>query len=157
MQNSPAAERKPHRGDLNLLVLPGEQVRKPYSWPLTNACPHCGSIGWFDKNELAGVGHCALCGTWVYKDEPIPWQRESNARLVHRPPKRREITATCQQCGKGFPTNNHNGMVKWCPECREDVRRQKENARLRAKREEKKRATTPSLGDSIVIVSKQRG
>jgi hypothetical protein len=59
--------------------------------------------------------------------------------------------------GKGFPTNNHNGMVKWCPECREDVRRQKENARLRAKREEKKRATTPSLGDSIVIVSKQRG
>ena len=126
-------------------LLPDEKPRKPYSWPLTNACPHCGSIGWFDKNELAGVGHCFACGTWVYREEPIPWQRESNARLVHRPPKRREITATCQKCGKEFPTNNHNGMVKWCPECRDDIRREKENARLKAKREAKKKANNSRI------------
>jgi predicted nucleic acid-binding Zn-ribbon protein len=54
---------------------------------------------------------------------------------------------TCQKCGKEFPTNNHNGMVKWCPECREDVRRQKENARLRAKREAKKTSKLAASSD----------
>lgn len=120
----------------SILLLPGEKPRERYPFPaLGSPCPHCGKRAGFI--HTANYFEC-WCGTVLWNEEPIPWQRESNARLVHKPPKRREITMTCQRCGKGFPTNNHNGMVKWCPECRDDIRREKENARLRARREAKK-------------------
>jgi len=129
-------------------LLPGEKPRERYRFPAPGSpCPHCGKRAGFI--HTANYFEC-WCGTILFNEEPIPWQRESNARLA-RKPRRREITLTCTnpKCQKPFTTNNHNGMVKWCPECRDDVRREKERAREKAKREKKKATTAILEADSI--------
>jgi hypothetical protein len=121
-------------------MTPGERPRQALPFPSSTDCPKCGSHGWAENT--GEVFHCLACGTWLFRDPPAPWSRDNNKILCHKHPRRREITVTCQRCGKEFGTNNHNGMVKYCPDCREDARAEHQRELDRNRKSRKRKETT---------------
>lgn len=128
-----------YRGSHDLL--PGEKKRDPSPWPGDDAkqCTKCGSTGRFAINVKTGVAHCTACGEWFWREGPAPW-RPADDKLTGKVYRRREITVVCTnpKCQKSFTTNNHNGLVKWCPECREARRQDMEYQRERRRKYTKK-------------------
>lgn len=121
---------------VSILLLPWEKPRERYRFPAPGSpCPHCGKRAGFI--HTANYFECP-CGTILHNEEPVPWRRDNNKILCHKHPRRREITVTCQRCGKEFGTHNHNGMVKFCPDCRDDARAEHQRVTDRERKARKK-------------------
>jgi uncharacterized Zn finger protein (UPF0148 family) len=125
-------------------LIPGERPRTPLAFPSSDVCPKCGSRGWAENT--GEVFHCLSCGTWIFREQPAPWRRENNKPLA-RKYRRREITVTCERCGNEFITHNHNGLVKFCPDCRETARAEHQKITDRERKARKKKVKLAASSD----------
>ena len=119
-------------------LVPGEKARQAYPWKQYVSCPQCGSRGMWEQND--STGHCALCGTWVWSDAPIPWSRY-NAKTLCRKYKTNRTVVCCEPgCGAEFRTTSAHQNVR-CIKCRDKIRKQN-NARYRKEAREREKEAT---------------
>lgn len=105
----------------SIMLMPGEKARTPYPWPDDDQCPHCGSKGYFERNEAEGVAHCLACGTWCFREILVGHDR--NLPFPYRPRKAAR-EAICPECNRSFRTESLHSDVR-CPACRDKRRKRK--------------------------------
>lgn len=107
-----------HNDGVSIMLMPGERPREPYPWKEYKACPHCGSVGFWEQNRK--VGHCTKCSTWTFHIDTSPVKIEVAAMPSPRERYAGPLVVKCVDCGTPFETWNKstgkNATVR-CPEC----------------------------------------
>ncbi len=114
-------------------MTPGERPRQAFPFPSSTDCPKCGSRGWAENT--GETFHCYCCGTWLFRDPPVPWSRYNNKTLCRQYKRSRTVICCEPGCGAEFRTTSLHKSVR-CIKCRDRIRKQN-NARYRKEAREK--------------------
>ena len=127
-------------------LMPGERPRTTYPWKQYASCPQCGSKGMWEQND--STGHCALCGTWVWRERPVTVVRQ----LTFYKPRKQNRTVTCcePKCDVTFKTASLHEKVR-CPKCRDRIRKAN-NSRYRKEARKKLKSTVRSDDATAEVV-----
>lgn len=144
---------------VSILLMPGERPREPYPWAEYKACPHCGSVGfWGQDND---VGHCTLCGTWVWREMGVPWSRDTmplycgrrmNSKAYNR--TKRTVTCSTPDCKNTIKTRSYRPDI-YCPDCRAARKKANDAAQWERRKRKSKSPLTSVEGRGMLNRNQQ--
>ncbi len=143
---------------VSILLMPGERPRTPYPWKEYKACPHCGSVGFWEQNQK--VGHCVKCCTWIFNIDTRPIKIEVAALPSPRERYAGPLVVKCVDCGTMFETWNKstgkNATVR-CPVCQINHKRQieKKYQQTYQRKNRKLAASSDERAAGVVLKQKQ--